>query len=187
MNVGCDKEEEEEKSELEGTWATSCLAEKSQDGSIESHLKTTTVFGKDSYVSTNTSYTDADTTCTGSAVYVVEHTANYTVGADVATPAGSKILDSTPTKVLITLKTEEFVTFFNGGKFCGAEDWAIDVAKDVTTQTCGDNDGPMNAARYDIYDVEGTTLKLGDDTDSESGTTAAKRPTTLSSDVYNKL
>ena len=188
MIVGCEKDDEEEKSELEGTWSTSCNAEKDGEGAIESHQKTVFVIGKNSYASSSTNYAAADTTCTGTANYVSEQTNNYTVGADVTTPAGGKAFDITPTKVIVTLKNAELVGFFNSGKFCGAEDWVIDTAKDVTTKVCGDGEtAAMNAARYDIYDVEGSTLKIGEKDDSATGTTAEKRPTAFSSEVYTKM
>lgn len=110
------------------------------------------------------------------------------VGADVTTPAGAKIFDITTSKVEDTLKTADQVTDFNANSACGKSDWTINVAADITASDCNGDGSKMGDPIFDIYDVDGTTLKFGESNEEGSGKTAAKRPTALSTkdDIYTK-
>ncbi len=139
-------------------------------------------------VQTIEEYTGSDTTCTGTQQYSVVFTASYVVGADITTPAGAKIIDATPSKVEVTIKTADQVIGFNTISACGKSDWAIDVAADVTASDCNGDGSRMGDPIFDIYDVDGTTLKFGEKEADDTAKTAAKRPTALSTkdDVYTK-
>jgi len=189
LPVGCAKEEEEEEEaagELAGTWSTACISKERDSGEIESYSKKTLVFTEASMTTEMSDYDNTDTTCAGTPLYSINETNTFTVGADVTTPAGAKILDWTPSKVEATIKTAGAVNQFNGNAQCGFSDWTINVAKDVSTAACGGQ--ALNSAVYNIYDVDGTSLKTGELTTEGAGGTAALRPTALSvkDHVYTK-
>jgi hypothetical protein len=195
LAVGCGKEEEEEEEEedaageLAGTWDTACVA-RDRDGSVESHIRRRAVITGESLIITQSQYPATDTTCGGTPNLIIVEDTTFVVGADVATPAGAKEFDYVYNSFKATLLSQAFVDQFNEGSFCGASDWVLNVEKDVTTASCGgEGSRPNNAPIYDIYDVDGTSLKFGQETDTADRFSAATRPTTLATTemVFTKV
>jgi hypothetical protein len=169
-------------------WTTGCISKLDGDGKAESYSKTTRTMTKSESSETSEDFDAADTTCAKAAMFTISATATFTVGEEVSTPAGARAVDFSPTKIVVTLKNADTVSNFIEGKMCGKADWVINTEVDVTTSECEGDGQKMNATIYDIYDVDGSTLKFGDRNESKNGTTSALRPTSLSTkdDVFTK-
>lgn len=148
--------------DLVGSWASACT---------DSVIYRAT-FTESTFVATATPY--SSTSCATVDSFRQTYTYTYSGGDDVDQPDGGKTFDYTVSKVEITPLTTTEANGRNSVTACGFSDWAVNVAKDITSG-CG---GPGSAGEttYDIYKVDNGRLFTGDLSGSYDGTSAAKRP-----------
>ena len=148
------------------------------------------MFGSGQVTATINNYSDVSCATETLAIVISRP---FSTGAAVTTPAGAKESTFSPTtKVTVTLKTDELVSVFNGtvgdvAATCGGG-FVKNQTKEVTAAACG-NDFFDTANTYSIYKIDGTKLYVGDcgdDGTTTDCTSAAKRPTTLSTDFFTK-
>lgn len=164
--------------ELNGAWSTGCMDDDGTQGNY------TYTFSDDSFTGVMTNYNDAE--CKqGILTFAIQ--ASY-VGGTEAPRAPAKIFDATVVSVTATLHDARYVDYFNQSTVCGFSDWALDVAKDLTGATCGDEKmASAGDKMYNIYAISGNQLTLGETTDELDGKTPETRPTELDSTyVYTR-
>jgi len=174
-------------SELDGTWVGTC----SVAGATSS--KVTETFDSGQVTATFSDYSDVSCATETLAIAISNP---FSTGAAVTTPAGAKESTFSPTtKVTVTLKTDELVAVYNGTVgdtvTCGGG-FVKNKAKEVTAASCGSGNLKgffATTTVYNIYKIDGTKLYGGDCGAAGTATdctSAAKRPTTLSTDFLTK-
>lgn len=187
---GCGKEEDSalnSAADLEGTWVEACSAD-SEGGST----KGSSTFSGGTATVVAQSYSDAS--CATESMRF-DLTGTYTGGTSLASPAGAKELDSTTTKLVLTLKTDEMVAMFNGaeGTFppvCGGG-FVKDTGKELTAADCANDANFQNIfdVQYSIYKIEGSRLYFGEcnnDGSANDCSTAAKRANTFAAEYSTR-
>lgn len=181
---GCGKEDDDKvTTELEGTWNRACQAGTGDDEGT-SEKETVSFTGMSSEL-TVTSYSDAD--CTTESMRIVLSN-SFTIGDEVAEPAGARAVDLKTSGLSFTLLTDAMVEAMNAANYCGGG-FVKGTAKTITADTC--DDASIKAAfndSFDLYKLTDGKLYLGDkevDTNYD-GTTAAKRPRALESAGFTK-
>ena len=177
-------------SEIDGTFRTACHAERRGAARATQSAYQEMVFGNGSFAASVKYF--SDTACaTLSATETV--TSTFATGDAVTAPAGAKKIDITLKSVSITLATAETAAEANASSSCGFTDWAVGQAKDVMGKpsSCSEAGAEVTADEklFTIYELTGTTLKLGNPGSAGSatdGTSDTKRPTALSSTVATK-
>ena len=82
------------------------------------------------------------------------------------------------TAFTLTYHTTAGVSSANEEAVCGISDWVIDSPRQIPAGSCGlPSTGTVNF--YDIFEIEGDTLRLGEVESSETRSTEALRPTAL--------
>lgn len=156
---------------LDGKWLTPCINE-GQD--FEQH--TTEVNGSQFSV-TGKIFQDAN--CQSPTFQVFVTTTSQTVG-DSQILAGAKEVNHIYSKIAFTALNTQYVEVFNSQHFCGASDWQVGVAKDITGLTCGNESIPkVGDSAYDIYSLKEGKLYFGKVTEEFNGKTPEKRPRQL--------
>lgn len=171
-------------SELDGTWVGTCSADK------ETSSKENRMFGSGQVTVTLINYSDL--VC-GNLTLEMVISRPFATGAAVTTPAGAKESTFSPTtKMTVTLRTDEFVSLFNGTAgntaVCGGG-FVKNQAKEVTAAACKDDDFFDTTTVYNIYKIDGTKLyrgACGDKGTATDCTSATKRPTTLLTEFLTK-
>ncbi len=171
--------------ELEGTWATGCVAAASS---------------KDTIIVSGNTYTDtliffAETTCVTQTQKEIK-TGTFTLGAAAAAPANAKTTDFILNNVSETPLRADVASDFNiaesGAGFCGIKTWALDTETSISGKTCSGGKIPSaGETRFNIYTLTTTvipnTLAFGVLTVTNNGTIATKRPTSIDADeVFKK-
>lgn len=157
---------------LEGTWSTGCIP----TNGISSK-RVITVKGN-SISQTLSGYSDA--ACASDPVQARQE-ATFSLGAAATAPAGANKIDIATSKEFLTPKSDIYVNSLNtspGFGNYGKSDWALNVEVEITGKK-DDGSAEPETTEYNIYSVSGTTLCLGQTSDSNDGKTDAKRPTTL--------
>jgi len=174
----CEKEEEDELDALSGDWNGACLLD-TKEGENDSQAFTQNeeeeqepeysrmqvkFDGKGALTAAMGMFSDA---ACASKNFGIDLVGTYTIGNDTTTPAGAKELDLIWSSVSLTISNADYVGTFNQHKFCGFEDFVVNVAKDVSTANCGEGNLPKaNSTEYDIFKIEGSSLFLGDKDES---------------------
>ena len=193
LTFGCGSSSSNEKgstSELDGTWVTACRPDWDRNSN-----KTTIEFGSGQFTFTAHGYPFDDYCVTETEAFTISRP--FATGAAVTTPAGAKEFTFSPaTKVTITVKTDGFVSAYNGMQgdpaTCGGG-FVKNVAKEVNAAACGVEYADVfdTANSYSIYKIVGTKLFTGDCGEAGTATdctSAAKRPTTLSTKfIFTKI
>lgn len=103
----------------------------------------------------------------------------YAEAGDSDKAAGAKNLNITVHKSTITPVSAAGVANLNDVKLCGATDWQLNVAKDVTGADCGGKSFAEGVVVFDVYKVDGSSLFLGKSSFFRDGSSAEQRPTAL--------
>lgn len=123
-------------------------------------------------------YSNSTCTTPGGANY--NYTFTYSIGSAAPSPSGATQVDLTYVTLTETPVDAATVTNFNAGSVCGFSNWVLNTPKSLFGSSCAStiNAGTIN---YNIFQITGTTLQLGDESGANNGTTTALRPTALSS------
>ncbi len=138
---------------------------------------------------TTFSYVDAmyaDAGCTGAVLRKEGASGTISIGADWSPVPGSKAIDIIFAKTIVTLVDAAMVAEANASKRCGFSNWTSGVTKDTTGQPCGNERDNAGSTMYQIFKVDGDSLRLGSDYvegEEKYGTTAATRPVALESEA----
>lgn len=111
-------------------------------------------------------------------------TMKISAGNDTASSEveGASNLDITVNQYLITPVDARVVSFLNSQKLCGLNNWALNVANDVTGKNCQGQTVNAGDVMYDIYMSQGNSLWLGDSSGENDGSSEEKRPNSLDKD-----
>jgi len=125
-----------------------------------------------------------------SPIIKMDITGTYVLGGRLSETSGSFKIDYTLATFSLTPMDATVVTSYNTGSFCGFNDWALGVSKDVTGLTCNSSSIPSAGdMSYDIFQIYTTSipsagivegeLNFGYYDASHDGTSDAQRPTSL--------
>jgi len=130
-------------------------------------------------------YPQADGTCAGTADLEARANLNYTIAA--FDPAIHNPVDMSLNQILAKVNSTTAAAIANASSFCGFNDWAVGVDKDVTGRNCVTNLPSAGGAFYQIFKLEDANrLFVGQIDTDHDGTTPAKRPTALEATPYTK-
>ena len=179
-------------SELEGTWISTCRAKSSSSSSY--YEKNTLVFSGANLTSSIKSYSDMTCTTELSQMPSLVGDSTFSFG-DFVVGTGAKEFNSQIYSLTITLKTDAYVSTYNGTTtgttaICGGG-FVKNTPKQLNAANCT-NDATLGSdfnERFDIYKVFGDKLyfgvmgALGSKTDGSIG---SRRPTDLDPAYYTK-
>jgi hypothetical protein len=159
------------KDDLNGTWETPCFLVPGQ----QLKSKTRLVYNSLKLTGSYTDYADADCKVVrGASTW----TGTATVGAAGAA-AGSKKLDLSFDSYKYKPVVAEAATVNNQYMYCGFMDWVANVEKDVLGRACFGFSIPVGGKSFDLYKVEGNTLKFGKDSKISASPQEADRPSVI--------
>ena len=162
---------------LLGTWESTCIA---LNNNTASYRKTASFTSADYTQATMTF--DGDGQCQ-TVSKILQDGGTYRIGKSAAGDTGAREIDFTVAQLLLTPKTQEIADTFNDISNCGITSWQLDQPIDIKNrQNCelGSNTGD---SAFDLFKVSGTNLNFGEIDATHDGTTAEKRPVTLSGDL----
>lgn len=145
----------------------------------------TAVFSADRV--TKTSVTYSDTACATPSLTAVTVT-TFSGGGD-SEVAGAKKIDETLVSGTIKASTQDMVDYFNAQKFCGVENWALNVETSLIGLKCDDEDKAyaVGDKAYGIYKIDGTNLTFSKEDGEFKGKTEATREKVLETEeVFKK-
>jgi len=152
-DLGDNEQSEPDSAFLQGSWLSPC----------EDYSDNGTVYGQTTYTfeNLNASFvnkTYGSSSCEGSALSVLETTADLAIGDDVILASGQTVTRITfdLTGQTLLLNVQEDVTHNNNESYCGYTDWALGVEKDVFACRFGEG-----LTILDISLVESNNLYLG--------------------------
>lgn len=171
---------------IEGRWQTSCLS-----SSSGLYLISRLTVQNGEYSSLGLIYSNSS--CTNLVIESFSKGQIADVGANGST-TGSRKIDLTYSQVTATYHRPTDVQGFNTNSFCGLSNWAVGVAQDITGLNCGGEAIPAAGSKdYDIYYIpnglappgwyETGALYIGYRDSTNDGSTAAKRPTSISGNI----
>ncbi len=174
---GCKKKSTD--TELEGTWTAAC-----KDGGDGSSSQQSLEFDGSAVTINFSMYADA--ACTTS-LLSVEIAGTFDIGADSTVVTGATVLDITIATFKITPQSADGATFLNTSTICGLTNYASGTTSDVTGLDCTGFTGTISAGdtMLTIYQIDGTSLTLGDGGD-QGGFTNSVRHTALDDDILTK-
>lgn len=175
LGVSCGKKDEEKTTTatvLEGTWAAACEVNDTGSG------KKSVTFQGTSIVMNDIAFGDASCT-SGEVQFAGRVTATFAVGSVASTPADATNLDISGIKMYATAKNDSTVTAFNSAQFFGMSDWALNVEKEVTGLNGDGTASADGSSQFEIFKITGNTLCFGKKSETNDGSSAAKRPTEL--------
>ena len=147
-------------SDLEGTWASSCVSDGSS-GSVGNNV--TVIFSGTEFTFQIGLFIDSS--C-ADPMYLMQTTYNNsTAGTPTTFNDGTSGYQfaATVKAVRVTIQNSLLIAVFNSGSgTCGKTDWTLNVAGDITgVANCGGGDIPsQGTAHADKYKVSGTSLTL---------------------------
>lgn len=169
-----------------GDWKTPCY-DKSKDDSLRSEIWNTN-FKEDGTYSWKF-FRYGDKACSA-AKTTVEYPGTYEVVGDVE---GGVALNIVLGAYNFTVHDADMVAKLNEEKYCGFDDWAVDVTKNLGGVQCGESKKPGTGEMYyDLYQIvsaegQADTVTFGAGTKEKDGSSAEKRPNTLDGDhVYTR-
>lgn len=169
-----------------GEWQTPCY-DKSKEDSPRSEIWHATFNTDNTYSWKFKRY--GDKTC-ATPKTTVEYPGTFTVVGDKEGGVG---FDIVLTAYNFTVHDAAMVESLNKEKYCGFEDWAVDVTKNLGGVQCGESKKPgTGETYYDLYKIvseegKADTVTFGAATEDKDGSSAEKRPTTLDADhVYTR-
>ena len=179
-------------SELEGTWISTCRAKSSSSSTY--YEKNTLVFSGANMTSSIKFYNDISCTTELSQMYSLVGDSTFSFG-DFVVGTGAKEFNSQIYSLTITLKTDAYVSLYNGTTtgstaICGGG-FVKNTPKQLNAANCA-NDATLGSEfneLFDIYKVFGDKLyfgvrgALGSNTDGSSG---SRRLTDLDPAYYTK-
>lgn len=156
--------------ELSGEWELSCFA------NVEYSVK---VSGSD-WETTASHYSSS---CTSHDYDIVLTSKIDSAGSAVT---GGKSIDlSTPSEATLVIQNASGVSRANSSSFCSRTNWSIGTHS-INSTNCSDLVSPSSKC-FSIYEVSGSSLKVGTQSGSNDCSSEAKRHTTLSGESYTKL
>lgn len=169
-----------------GVWQTPCY-DKSKEDHPRSEVWNATFNTDGSYSWKFLRY--GDKTCETPKT-TVEYPGTFSVVGDAE---GGVAFDIVLGAYNFTVHDAEMVEALNKEKYCGFEDWAVDVTKNLGGVQCGESKKPgTGETYYDLYKIvseegKADTATFGAATEDKDGSSAEKRPTTLDGDhVYTR-
>lgn len=169
-----------------GNWVTPCY-DKSKDDSVRSEIWNTQFKEDGTYSWKFKRY--GDKACSA-ATTTVEYPGTYEV---VGEAEGGVALNIVLGAYNYTVHDADMVAKLNEEKYCGFDDWAVDVTKNLGGVQCGESKKPgTGETYYDLYKIVATegqadTVTFGASTEDKDGSSSEKRPTTLDADhVYSR-
>lgn len=173
---------------LVGTWNLACTLDEEDDEDDANYMMASIVIAADlGFSVTFGMYEDEDCSASGQLIGL-SGAGTLVKGAAVSGIDGAFNVDQVITSSSYTIYSSDFVNYFNDEEICGGE-WVKDEVRviDSDAEKCDAFDLKAGNTLYDIYKIDGTTLKFGDSEGDLDATTAAKRPDTLDeSEVYQK-
>jgi len=179
-------------SELEGTWISTCRAKSSSSSPY--YEKNTLVFSGANMTSSIKSYSDMTCATELSQMPSLVGDSTFSFG-DFVVGTGAKEFNSQIYSLTITLKTDNYVSTYNGTTtdstaICGGG-FVKNTPKQLNAANCA-NDATLGSAfnvRFDIYKVFGDKLYfgvLGTSGSNTDGSSGSRRPTDLDPAYYTK-
>lgn len=150
--------------EIEGTWVTTCYLNDNDSNTWKYRLNTFKVSGTD--IENKKEYF-SNVNCLSRTITIKEKYHNLTLGEDVTYESGNK-----GKKFIINvdsfnriLHTESLVNNYNSWVYCGYNNWELEVKKEFTGKTCGNNNPTTypvrNTTGFNQYSLVGNNLYLG--------------------------
>ncbi|MCA2962059.1 MAG: hypothetical protein IOD12_17545 [Silvanigrellales bacterium] len=170
---GCSKDDDSSAASAsaeQGTWETGCVKDDSDSENIVYSKSVVTLSGSN-FSGVSNSFSKAGCAATD-ATYVVQLESTYTLNGTA--------MDSTPTKLAITPKSDAQVTEWKS--LCTDLTWKKDTATEVKTTSCGDLGKTFFEKDYGLLEIKDGKLYFGKTTQELDGTTAAKRSKELDTD-----
>lgn len=154
--------------DLDGTWRTQCFP------TSVGYATTTIAYADLALVGTYTEYSDS--ACTQGI-----HVSRWTGATTVSGPARNGV---TPIDVAFATFTSTPLTADNAAqnnsyRYCGITDWQANVERDVLGADCQGFAIPRGARSLDIYQVDASTLRFGQNALIAVNPTESTRPTAL--------
>ena len=145
--------------DLQGKWITSCYF----DG--DNYAKESfEVYGTD-IMTYSTYYSDLDSSCSSALFKMDTNNSGASVGEKVvfADSTEGYRISYRAQKLTYTPVSSEYASSINTVSLCGVNNWKVDTTTDILGMNCDGTTMPQkNATFYNVYNLIGTNLYLGD-------------------------
>jgi len=155
-----------------GTWATGCL-----DSGSSFYAKYTTSYVGGQF--TNRASVTMSSSCSLE-ILRADTSGSYVLAGVQSDDTKYQKVDITLGTSILTIYDSSLVSSYNSTSYCGFNDWAVAVGKDITGQTCSGYTMATAGTRvYNIFYVTNGVLKFGIGDSSHDGSSDTLRPITL--------
>ena len=169
---------------IQGVWVSPCLPARAEIGFSQASVDETQIFTATEVQIRQRNYTDA---ACRDPYFSRTVLATFSVGDAILDPIGARKLELAEAKVLVRVEAAKAASDLSQQFYCGRDDWALGVDKDVAGLTCNGVKTPAaGAVVHQIAQVDEDTLYLGS-ASSGDGSTPDKRPTVLSKTPYQRV
>ena len=145
--------------DLQGKWITSCYF----DG--DNYARESFEVSGTDIISQSTYYSDSDSSCSSALFKMDTNISGASVGERVVfadSTEGYKISYRVQ-KLTYTPVSSEYASLINDVSLCGLNNWEVNTTTDVLGMNCSGTTMPQkNATFYNVYNLIGTNLYLGD-------------------------
>jgi hypothetical protein len=178
-NGGGGSDDSLDRTDLLGTWTKPCT----NMGTV-GFRQDSLVIGATT-VQIRMDFDQTDSTCRGNPD--LEARGNFTYTTPAFQPLVNTNIDLVLKTIKAKIKNTAAVATANAASFCGFNDWAVDVEKDVTGRDCIQDMPAANKNFYQILRLETAhRLFVGALTEAQDGSDPSKRPTNLESVPFTK-
>lgn len=158
-------------SDLTGTWKSSCVSFEDNQRKIVAFIFT------DSAVKISLNFF-SDTSCQ-TPLSTIDTTQSYTLGPTIS--GTTEINYGIETSRSLTASSTYFAQSLNSESYCGFTNWQIGTSVEVLGKTCDGEVLTASPANYSIIKIEGSNLYIGNESESNDGSTPEKRKNEWSS------
>ena len=144
---------------MQGKWITSCYF----DG--DNYAKESFEVSGTDIISLSTYYSDSDSSCSSALFKMDTNNSGASVGEKVvfADSTEGYRISYRAQKLTYTPISSEYASLINAVSLCGLNNWQVDTTTDVLGMNCSGTTMPQkNATFYNVYNLIGTNLYLGD-------------------------
>jgi len=169
-----------EQTDLVGNWNKGCEA-----SGVAGFRNDSLVFDATT-VQLVTQVHQSDSTCTGTSDFEARANFNYTV--PTFDPAANNNIDLVLNNIRAKFNSPLATNAANAADFCGFDDWAVGVEKDVTGRDCIEELPDSGGQFFQIFKLETEDrLFVGQVDSAHDGESAAERPNALESKPYVRV
>ena len=145
--------------DLQGKWITSCYF----DGN--NYVRESFEVSGTDIITQSTYYSDSDSSCSSALFKMDTNISGASVGERVVfadSTEGYKISYRVQ-KLTYTPVSSEYASLINAVSLCGLNNWEVNTTTNVLGMNCSGTTMPQkNATFYNVYNLIGTSLYLGD-------------------------